>query len=372
MEDNFEMGLFDELHFGGDDTNPDNGTDPLLEDLQEVDDNNDINTDGEDPIKGSESVAGSEDDDQNGGDDADKDDGDSLPNLFSSVATVLYDEGVLPSLDIESTKIESVDDLATAVKNEVQSLYQQKLIDRFGEDGFEYIDKGVSPQEVVEYQDRSQILDSITEDKLIEDIELSKNVVYEDYISRGMTPQQATRIVERTLQAGDDAIIEDAKESLSNLKVYNKQRLEERAESIAQEQARLAKEQAELELKVKNSIYGVKSLENGPDVNKQIQDNVYKLMNTVVGKSPDGTPENAVMKARRENPIEFDTKLYYLYELTKGFSDFSKFGKKGKSSAISELERAFQANKNDHNGNPSYINDNNSYDSPFDGHTLNI
>lgn len=373
MENEFEMGLFDELHFADDNINPDAGTDPLLDDLNNVSNevNENINHEGESSNESSESVAGSEDD-QGEGDDTNEGTNDTPPNLFSSVATVLYDEGVLPSLDIDTTKIENVDDLANAVKSEVQSLYEQKLIQKFGKEGFDYIDKGVSVQEVESFQDRSNILNNITEDGLIEDVELSKNVIYEDYLSRGMSPERAAKIIDRTATIGDEALVEDAKESLANLKVFNQNKLNERAQSIANDRIRVEKENAAKELKVKNSIYGVSALENGPSINKQVQDNVYGLMTTVVGNAPDGSPENAVMKARRENSVDFDTKLYYVYELTKGFTDFSKFGKAAKNSAISDLERAFQANKNDYNGNPSYINDKNSYDSPLDGHILNI
>ena len=48
------------------------------------------------------------------------------------------------------------------------------------------------------------------------------------------------------------------------------------------------------------------------------------------------------MKDRRTNPIEFDTKLYYLYELTKGFSDFSLLENKTKTKVSNDFERALK------------------------------
>lgn len=377
MEDNFEMGLFDDLNFEPgqfkpDDylDTPDDGVDDGIEGNDK--DLNNINHGGEGLDEDPESVADSEDDQDEGGDnDEDGSDTPPNPNLFSSVATILSNQGVLPSLDIDNTEIKSVDDLTNAVKNEVDALYKARLVEQFGEEGYNYIEKGVAPEQVVDYQDRSNVLNSITEDRLIEDVDLSKNVIYEDYLSKGMSPEQAGRLIERIAQAGDEALIEDAKLSLNSLKHFTKAQIDKQAADVVRRQADAEKARVENELKVKNSIYGTTSLANGPDINKSVQDNVYKLMTTVVGKDQYGNPENALMKARRENQVEFDTKLYYLYELTKGFSDFSKFGRKGKSKAISDLERALQANQNDHSGQPGFVQDKNSYDSPY-GDILNI
>lgn len=368
MDDNFEMGLFDsdnsfELNF--------ESQIPDLEEENQDQDEKNINDQGESLDQdGSENVAEGEDD-QEEGDDANED-SESSPNLFSSVATVLHEQGILPSLDIESTKIESADDLASSIQNEVNSLYEKKLISTFGEEGYEFISKGVKPEEVIDYQEKSKILDSITEDSLIEDIELSKNVVYEDYLLRGMSPEQATKIIERTLLAGDEVLIEDAKESLGNLKISNKQLLEKKALEAEKAAIEAEKLKADNELKIKNSIYNTESLGKGIELNKSTQDKVYKLMTTVVGNDSKGNPENALMKARRENTIDFDTKLYYIYELTKGFTDFSKFGKSAKKSAISDLERAMQSNKNDYSSTPGYIQDNESYSGGIQGDHLNL
>ena len=84
-------------------------------------------------------------------------------------------------------------------------------------------------------------------------------------------------------------------------------------------------------------------------------------MTKIVGKSPDGNSENALMKQRREDPVDFDTKLYYLYELTKGFKDFSKFTASAKSSAIQDMERALQNNSINNSETPGFLQDNESY-----------
>ena len=69
------------------------------------------------------------------------------------------------------------------------------------------------------------------------------------------------------------------------------------------------------------------------------------------------------MRDRRENPIEFDTKLYALYELTKGFKDFSKFNSTIKSKVANDFETILRKNsKFEDSGTPSYLADSESYD----------
>jgi len=41
-----------------------------------------------------------------------------------------------------------------------------------------------------------------------------------------------------------------------------------------------------------------------------------------------------------ENPVEFELKLHYLFEVTKGFTDFSKLTEKGKKDATKSFEAA--------------------------------
>jgi hypothetical protein len=81
----------------------------------------------------------------------------------------------------------------------------------------------------------------------------------------------------------------------------------------------------------------------------------------VVGKSPEGIMENQLMKDRRENPVDFDTKMYYLYEITKGFKDFSKIVSKSESTAIKRLEGELRKTKFQDNGTPAYLSDPESY-----------
>lgn len=66
-------------------------------------------------------------------------------------------------------------------------------------------------------------------------------------------------------------------------------------------------------------------------------------MNDVVSKNPyTGELENKLMKSRREDPLNFDLKLYYLYELTNGFSSFKNIVNNTKSKAVKDLEKHYE------------------------------
>ncbi len=360
-DDNLEMDLFGdqsiELNFDGLGMNHETSEDQdeseeNNDDSQES--NNETNNQSEDQNSDSEDVA--EGDDQDEGSE-----GDDSPNLFSSVATVLQEQGLLPSLDIHENKIETVEDLANAMKVEAENLAKSTIIEKIGEEGYDYINKGISVDEYNAYKATSDTLNAITEDSLSNDIELSKKVIYQDYINSGISEVKANKLIDRLADLGEDSILEDAKESLTNIKDFNKAEIDKQAEDIKVQNDLIEKQQAESEKQLKKSVYDTKELIKGQPLNKGIQDKVYNSMTKIVSKSPTGDSENALMKQRREDPVDFDTKLYYLYELTNGFKDFSKFTASAKSSAVQDMERAFKNNSINNAEAPSFIQDVESY-----------
>ena len=125
----------------------------------------------------------------------------------------------------------------------------------------------------------------------------------------------------------------------------------------------LSKEQQEkLDKAIKENIFEKTNLINGFKPTKAIQEKVYKTMNEIVGKSPDGVFENRFMRERRENPIEFESRMYYIYEMTDGFKDLSKLNLKAKSSAVKDLETIIKKGAYKDAGTPSWMSDKNSYD----------
>lgn len=331
----------------------------LNEDHSEELENETPNEDPKDP----EEVVGDIDQEKEDteSDDAEEDSSESS-NLYSSFASVLNEQGVLPSLDLEKQKVSNIDDLTEAIKNEIDSQYKNYLIDKIGEEGYEALEKGISLQEYQTYINNTNNLESVTEAQLEEDIELAKKIIYQDYINQGIPEDRVARMIDRLVDIGEEAIIEDSIESLESLKKFEKIKLQKRQEEESLRRSQYQKQQEKIDNDVKNMIYKSSEIIKGMGKpTKTLRDKVYTNMTKIVSRSPEGILENGLMRHRRENPIDFDVKLYYIYELTKGFTDFSGIVSKSKSKAMNALERNLRQNKLDSSSSPSYMEDPNSY-----------
>lgn len=364
-KDTLDMSFFDEnsdieLNFG-DSFIPDEENDSEQE--EDNQDENIENNTGEDQ-EDSEEVASDEDQQEEGGEEFDEEESDDVSpdnNLYSSFASVLSEQGLLPSLDLQKKKIESIDDLTESLKEEIDNQSKQYIISKLGEDGYNALEKGISLSEYQSHQDSIQTLDSITDDVIENDLELAKKIIQQDYISQGMDEKRVMRILKKSIDLGDETVIEDAKESLESLKVIEARRLEQLAEQRQQQQLQQKQYQEKIDNDLKNAIYNKDEIINGMKLNKTVKDRVYNAITKIVATNENGIAENKLMRDRRENPIEFDTKLYYLYEITNGFKDFSKIVSKSESKATATLEEHLRKNKFTGSERPAYMEDPESY-----------
>lgn len=348
-DDNLEMGMFDNpnikfnFNFDSDD-NPqddeitDDDEDISSEEIKDAVEEDDIpeDVDGDDADEGSKS------------DDEDK----SSSNLYSSLTKVIHEQGLLPSLDITKAKIETIDDFVLAMKTEQDVQVQSKLD--------EYI-TNLDVSEIVQSKKTINDLSQITEDSLKSNIELAKSIISNDYLNQGLDPKKIDKHLKRLIDLGDEAILEDATESLESLKEFEARKIESQRNDYLKNIELEKQRQAELDVEIKKNIYERQDLINGLKPNKVLQDKVYKSINEIVGKSPEGEFENKFMRDRRMNPVEFETKMYYIYELTNGFTDYSKLTQSAKSKAVSELETIARKTAIKDNGTPIWAQDNQSY-----------
>jgi hypothetical protein len=350
---NFESNPDDEGF--GSDTDEEENTDEESEEIE----NNTTSEDQND----SEEVTGEEDQEEEGEESTDEESDDVSPddNLYSSFASVLSEKGLLPSLDLKEKQIKTIDDLTESFKFEISNQAKQYLLDKVGEEGYEALEKGISLAEYQQHQNNIQTLDGIDDATLEGDLELAKQIIRQDYLSQGMDEVRVNRILKKSIDLGEDVILEDAKESLQSLKVIEGKRLEQVA--VQREQQRLdnIKVQEKIDNDLKNSIYNEDEYFKGLKVNKNIKDKIYNSITKVVGKSPEGIAENQLMRDRREDPISFDKKLYYIYEITNGFKDINKILSKSDSKAASSLEAQLRRNKFESGDKPAFMTDPESY-----------
>ena len=360
MEDDNElgMGLFEgnqELNFNfaipeddntDEEENDDNidVEDTTLENNNHVEDNSSEEVDEEDVEE--EGSEGSE----------------SSSNLYSSLAAFVHEQGLLPSLDINLKDIKSADDFANVFNKELDIQAELRLNNYL--ENLDLNKIGVAKQEIKD-------LNTLNVDILKNDIDLAKRIIYDDYLNQGLDEKKANRMLNRLIDLGEDAILEDAEESLESLKEFKAREIERETQSYKERLEADKIQQAKLDEQMKKTIYESKDLIAGLKPNKALQDKVYKSINDIVGKSPDGTFENKFMKERRENPLEFEIRMYHFYELTNGFKDLSKISTTAKSSAVKDLEKIARQTKLKDNGTPLWQQDANTY-SNFSGHVLNL
>lgn len=286
----------------------------------------------------------------------------SSSNLYSSLAAFVHEQGLLPSLDIDLKDIKSADDFANVFNKELDIQAELRLNDYLANLDLNKI--GIAKKDI-------QDLSTINSDLLKNDIDLAKRIIYDDYLNQGLDEKKANRMLNRLIDLGDDAILEDAEESLQSLKEFKAREIERETQSYKERLEADKIQQAKLDEQMKKTIYESKDLISGLKPNKALQDKVYKSINDIVGKSPDGTFENKFMKERRENPLEFEIRMYHFYELTNGFKDLSKISTTAKSSAVKDLEKIARQTKLKDNGTPLWQQDSNTY-SNFSGHVLNL
>jgi len=144
-----------------------------------------------------EKVDGPEDDESEVDDSGDE----SSPNLYSSLANVLFEQGIIPSLE-SSDKIQSPDDLVGALKQEIDIQAQNRLN--------EYLEN-LDVDRIAESRRNVMQLDSIDEDFLRDNLEVAKEIIFRDALNQGLSEDRARNILKKTIDLGEDTIIEDAR-----------------------------------------------------------------------------------------------------------------------------------------------------------------
>lgn len=328
-------------------------TDEEDDEDSDVDDTTDENKKNK-PIEGedSEDVDGEEDDTSEEDDSGDE----SSPNLYSSISDVLIEQGLLPSLE-SSKDIKDINDFTGALKNEIEiqaDLKANQYLENFDLESF-----AASKKALID-------LENLDEDYLKNNIETAKNIILQDYINQGLPEDRARKMLRKVIDSGEDFILEEALESKESLKAFE---VKKQAELKIQHEENLKAQKAEqekIDTEIKKLIFESKEIIKGIPNTKAIGDKVFKVMTEVVAKNPQtGELENKFMNDRSKDPIQFDTRMYYLYELTNGFTDLSKIKTTVVSKATKNLENAIRKTKFEDNGTPGYLQDPDSYSSGY-------
>ena len=265
------------------------------------------------------------------------------PNFYSSTASALKEDGVLP--DLEDSVIENIktpEDLSEAIQSQVEAQLdeRQKRIDAA-------LRGGVQPSAIKQFEETLSILDNITEDSLADEGEqgetLRRQLIYNDAINRGFSKERALREVETSIEKGND--VDDAREALQSSKDFYSGKYEELVNQAKQRESEYRsslKQQAE---QFRKELLEDKQVFKGVQLDNKSRKIAYEAMTKPVAKDEDGSYLTPIQKYEHDNPLEFRKKLSVVFALTNGFEDLSGLikgpVKKEIKSKMRQLENTF-------------------------------
>lgn len=304
--------------------------------------------------KAPESVGSGKDNEGKEGTAPDNDaDGTSPNNFYSSIANACAVDGIFPNLDDETIK-KAVDaeSFSNLIEAEINARFdeKQKRISQA-------LENGVEPNDIKKYESTLNYINTITDAAIAEESEkgeqLRYNLIYQDFINKGMTPDKAKKFADRTVDAGTD--VEDAKEALLSNKeffsnAYNKM-LQDAQQKADEEKAEREKNAKELE----KSLMKDKQLFGDMEISNDIRKKAFDSISKPVYKDPEtGDYMTAIQKYEFEHRAEFLKYTGLIFAMTNGFKDFDSFAKgkvkKEVKKGLRELEQTLNNTRRNNDG----------------------
>ena len=280
-------------------------------------------------------------------------DGTSPNNFYSSIANACAVDGIFPNLDDETIK-KAVDaeSFSNLIEAEINARFdeKQKRISQA-------LENGVEPNDIKKYESTLNYINTITDAAIAEESEkgeqLRYNLIYQDFINKGMTPDKAKKFADRTVDAGTD--VEDAKEALLSNKeffsnAYNKM-LQDAQQKADEEKAEREKNAKELE----KSLMKDKQLFGDMEISNDIRKKAFDSVSKPVYKDPEtGDYMTAIQKYESEHRAEFLKYTGLIFAMTNGFKDFDSFAKgkvkKEVKKGLRELEQTLNNTRRNNDG----------------------
>ena len=279
--------------------------------------------------------------------------GTSPENFYSSIATAMAEDGIFPNLDEETVKkANDAESLSNLFEAEVMARLddvQQRIK--------KALDNGVEVSDIRKYENTLNYISSIKEAELVADDEkgeqLRSRIIYQDYLNKGISPEKAQKLTQRTIDAGTD--VEDAREALQSNKeffqnAYNKLLQDAQAEAEAARADRKAQE-----TKLKDSILKDKTLMGDTEISQDIRKKAFENLSKPVYRDPEtGDYLTAIQRYEMEHRADFLKYVSLFYTLTDGFKDFKSFTKgqvkKEVKKGLRELEQTLSNTRRNSDG----------------------
>lgn len=300
---------------------------------------------------------GSDENNEGTGEDTttDKDSDGTSPNdnLYSSIANALAEEGIFPNLDDETVK-KAID------AESLSSLFEQELNARLDEKQqriSKALENGVEPSDIRKYENTLQYINGITDEAIAKEStegeQLRYQLIYQDFINRGMSPDKAKKYTDRSVNAGTD--IEDAKEALQSNKEFFSGKYNELLEEAQQQADEEKAERSRNAEQLRSSLMKDKQLMGDIDISKDIRKKAFESLSKPVYKDPQtGQYLTAMQKYETEHRMDFLKYTSLIFAMTNGFKDFDSFTKgkvkKEMKKGFAELEKTLNNTRRNNDG----------------------
>ena len=275
-------------------------------------------------------------------------------NFYSSIANALAVDGIFPNLDDETVKkavdAETFSDLIEAEVNARFDEKQQRIS--------KALENGVEPTDVKKYESTLDYINKITDAAIAEESEkgeqLRYNLIYQDFLNKGMSADKAKKYTDRTINAGTD--VEDAKEALQSNKEYfsgEYNRLLQEAQQQADEDKAERSKQAK---QLQTSLLKDKNLFGDMEISNDIRKKAFETVSKPVYRDPEtGDYLTALQKYEIEHRADFLKYTGLFFAMTNGFKDFDSFAKgkvkKEMRKGLRDLEKTLNNTSRTKDGN---------------------
>lgn len=284
--------------------------------------------------------------------------GTSSENFYSSMANALAEDGVFPNLDEETIKkadsAESLSDLFEAEVNARLDEKQRRIA--------KALENGVEATDIRRYEGTLAYLSKLTDQQISAENEqgeqLRKNLIYQDYLNRGMSPDKAQKLTERSIDRGDD--VEDAKEALQSNREFFQTKYDELLEEAQKEADAEKKEIQKQTEKLKDSLMKDKTLLGDIELNTDIRKKALETISKPVYRDPEtGEYLTALQKYQLENKADYLKYVGLFMTLTDGFKNFDSLFKgkvkKEVKKGLRQLEQTLNGTKRNTDGSLNLV-----------------
>lgn len=275
-------------------------------------------------------------------------------NFYSSIANALAVDGIFPNLDDETVKkavdAETFSDLIEAEVNARFDEKQQRIS--------KALKNGVEPTDIKKYESTLDYINKITDAAIAEESEkgeqLRYNLIYQDFLNKGMSADKAKKYTDRTINAGTD--VEDAKEALQSNKEYfsgEYNRLLQEAQQQADEDKAERSKQAK---QLQTSLLKDKNLFGDMEISNDVRKKAFETVSKPVYRDPEtGDYLTALQKYEIEHRADFLKYTGLFFAMTNGFKDFDSFAKgkvkKEMRKGLRDLEKTLNNTSRTKDGN---------------------